>query len=165
MKRLHFTPRKWLRQWLGIDAVERFAVKYALRQSGVVDKLHHEIGNIRATGFMGVDMGYQEKATIILLHYDCINDAWKVIHDVEFESKNESYANVIRSLRVLVEKYNVKFFAQHTPSVIVPLKARIGLVEDAYEGAKAQQDLYDQIPRDVKIDEIAREAGLLKCLP
>jgi hypothetical protein len=160
LRRHHFSPRWHLRRWLKIDALERFAVKYALRQSSIVEKIFNEVRNARETGILGVKMGYQEKSQIILIRYDAVNNGWEVICDLEFASKHETYASVVRELRELVTKYNVQFYLQDSPPVIVGLKHRIGMAlkDDPHN----VQDALERIPIDPMIDQIAVEAGLFE---
>jgi hypothetical protein len=137
----YLSPRWHLRKWLGINDLERASREACLVLARNNSVLIKEINDIRTTGFLGFDLGYHEQSQIVLLHYNCAKNAWKVIADTKYNKG--SYQSLIRELRHLCEYHNVKFMAEDAPVGAPDLTVRMGIKTDYGHGT--EKETRDQV--------------------
>lgn len=120
-----------IRQWLGVNHLaESILVLDQVKQltDAIFEdnrKTRRKIDDIANHSIIGSDLGYKDKSQIIIIQFNRLTNAFKIVADNE--CKFESYQKFIRELREIARRYNAEVVAIDQNPTIQPfdLKSRI----------------------------------------
>lgn len=111
--------RKALRKWLGID--DYLKDLHLVRD--LFNVTRKNIERLSNEAIIGVDLGYKDESSVIIIQYSRATNGFKVIADTK--CKFETYQRFVRQMRAMTKEFNASFITLDGPADGADLKARI----------------------------------------